>query len=141
MKFLAKIFLLTVIDFCIIWLWVKTMDSDPSVSIGILLLVPSIIAVNLLIALVLFFTKRQLSKFFLINALISAILIYFLFNDGISRYQRNRLESWEFKVNGTTYGIIYWKLENTFSMSKGGIQVLRWNFWKESLLLPKMNII
>jgi hypothetical protein len=118
MKFLIKIFFLTVIDCSILWFWIITVDPDPSVSIGILLLIPFVIIINLLIAGVLFFVKKQYAKFFLINAVISAISINFLYSEGISRHQRNRLESWEFRYNNTMYRIIHWKSEGTFSMSE-----------------------
>jgi len=118
MKILTRIVVLTILDFLIIWFWVKQMDPDPSVSIGILLLVPLVIVINLVIALILFFTKRQFAKLFLINSIISAFLMHFLFSEGINRHQRDRLESWEFKMQDTTYNIIHWKLENSFSISE-----------------------
>lgn len=118
MKFLTKILLLVIIDFCIIWVWVRTMDPDPSVSIGIILLIPFVIVINLIIAGILFFFKKQYSKFFLINAVISAFIINFLFSAEISRHQRNRLESWKFKYNNRIYEIVHWKSEGTFSMSE-----------------------
>jgi len=117
-RFLSKIFLLTVVDGSIFWFWVKTMDPDPSVSIGVFLLIPFVIVINLLIAGIFYFVKKQYAKFFVINAVISAISINFLFNEGISRHQRNRLESWEFRYNHTSYEITHWKLEGTFSMSE-----------------------
>jgi len=118
MKFLTKILLLVIIDFCIIWFWVRAMNPDPSVSIGIILLIPFVIVINLTIAGILFFLKKQYSKFFLINAVISAFIINFLFSAEISRYQRARLESWEFKYNNRIYEIVHWKSEGTFSMSE-----------------------
>ena len=118
MKFLTKILLLVIIDFCIIWFWVRTMNPDPSVSIGIILLIPFVIVINLIIAGILFFFKKQYSKFFLINAVISAFIINFIFSAEISRHQRNRLESWEFKYNNRIYKIVHWKSEGTFSMSE-----------------------
>lgn len=118
MKLWAKIILLATIDFVIIWLWVKQMNPDPSVSIGILLLVPFVVVVNLTIALILYFTKRKLAFLFVINSVIAGILMFYLFDKGIDRYQNERLESWKFKLHDTTYVITHWKLENTFSMSE-----------------------
>jgi len=118
MKFLTKILLLVIFDFCMIWFWVRTMDPDPSVSIGIILLIPFVIIINLIIAGILFFFKKQYSKFFLINAVISAFIINFLFSAEISRHQRDRLESWEFKYKDRIYKIVHWKSEGTFSMSE-----------------------
>jgi membrane protein YdbS with pleckstrin-like domain len=90
MKLFIKILLLTIIDFIVIWFWVKENDPDPSVSIAIILVVPAVIIINLAIALVLYFTKREYSKVFVINALVSAIVMYFLFLNRIDRHQNLR---------------------------------------------------
>ena len=116
MKFWIRIILLTTIDFAIIWLWVKQMNPDPSISIGILILVPLVVILNLIIALILYFRKKEFVALFLVNSIISGILMFYLF--GIDRYQNNRLESWNFKLKDETYTITHWKLENTFSMSE-----------------------
>jgi hypothetical protein len=44
--------------------------------------------------------------------------MYYLFGKGIDRYQNERLESWKFKLQDTTYVITHWKHENTFSISE-----------------------
>lgn len=118
MKLFTKLLILTIIDFLIIWLWVKQMDSDPSVSIGIFLVIPFVVVINLLLALVLYFVKRPLAKLFLFNAIISPIVMYFLFDLGIKRRQQIRYESWAFKIRDTTYRINLMKLDSTFSMSE-----------------------
>ena len=118
MKIWIRIILLTIIDFAIIWLWVKQMNPDPSVSIGILILVPFVVILNLIIALILYFMKREFVALFIVNSIISGIIMFYLFDKGIDRYQNNRLESWNFKLKDETYTITHWKLENTFSMSE-----------------------
>lgn len=109
---------MTIIDFAIIWLWVKQLNPDPSVSIGILILVPLVVMLNLIIALILYFMKREFVALFIVNSIISGILMFYLFGKGINRYQNNRLESWNFKLKNETYKITHWKLENNFSMSE-----------------------
>ena len=118
MKLWTKITLLTLIDFAVIWLWVRQMDPDPSVSIGILLLVPFVVVLNLIIALILYFTKRKLSILFVINSVIAGVLMYYLFGKGIDNHQNERLESWKFKLQDTNYVVTHWKLESTFSISQ-----------------------
>jgi membrane protein YdbS with pleckstrin-like domain len=118
MKLFIKILLLTIIDFVVIWFWVKENDPDPSISIAIVIVVPAVIIINLAIALVLYFTKREYSKVFVINALVSAIIMYFLFLNGIDRHQNLRYESWKFNIKDTVFEITHFKLENTFSISE-----------------------
>lgn len=117
MNFWTRLLLLAVFDFGIILFWVQQQDPDPSVAIGIIVLVPIVIALNLIFAWVLFATKRQYAKLFIFNSFISAVLMYFLFNQGISRDQRQRYEIWEFRLNDTAYSISHYKPDNTFSIS------------------------
>ncbi|WNM18058.1 hypothetical protein [Flavobacterium capsici] len=117
MKLFTKLFLLTIIDFIIIWFWVKEIDPEPSVSIALVIVVPAVMLINLAIAVILYFTKREYSKVFVINSFISAILMYFLFQNGIERHQNLRYESWTFNRKDTIFAIIHSKLDNTFSMT------------------------
>lgn len=128
MKMLLQFFVLACVDFLLIWLWVRQMDPDPSVSIGLLFLVPAVFVVNIIIAIILAFIKKQYSGLFLINSIISSILMYILFVAGIDRHQKKRLESWNFKIKDTTYEIIHWKLENTFNISQSTNPGSSWGF-------------
>lgn len=116
MKMLIRIILLSLFDFAIIWLWVKNINPDPSFSIGMLLFVPFVVVVNLIIAAILFFKKRELAPLFAINSIISGILMFYLLGKGIDRYQNERYESWKFKIQDKTYTITHWKPESTFSI-------------------------
>ena len=117
MKLWTQLLFLTILDFIIIWLWVRQSDPDPSVSIGILIVVPMVIIVNLILAGLFYAIKRQYSKAFLINSIISAIIMYNLFTTGIARHQRLRYEGWNFKIKDTTFNITHSKLDSTFSMT------------------------
>ncbi len=118
MKLFIKIFLLTIIDFIIIWFWVKKNDPDPSVSIALVIIVPVAIIINLAIALILYFFKKEYAKVFVINSLVSAFIMYFLFLNGIERHQNLRYESWKFNIKDTIFAIIHSKLDSTFSMTE-----------------------
>lgn len=117
MKFWVRLLLLTIIDFVIIWLWVRQSDPDPSVSIGLLLLVPFVVVVNLIIALMFYWTKRQYSLLFIANVVPSAILMYYLFIAGIDRHQRLRYEGWSFQLKDTIYRVKHSKLDSSFYMT------------------------
>ena len=114
---LLKLFILTIIDFLLIWLWIYSSPPDPSVSIALVIFIPLVIAINLFIALTLTLLKRRFANLFVINSLISAVLMYFIFIAGINKHQKNRLESWEFHRADTTFRITHLKKENTFTLS------------------------
>jgi membrane protein YdbS with pleckstrin-like domain len=117
MKLWKQILILTILDFIVIWLFVKQSDPDPSVAIGIIIVVPVVIIINLIIAGFLYAIKRQYSKAFLINSIISAIIMYNLFIAEISRHQRLRYEGWNFKIKDTTFNITHSKIDSSFSMT------------------------
>jgi hypothetical protein len=118
MTFWARLVLVTIIDFVVIWFWVKSIDPDPSIAIGLIVLVPFVAVVNLVIALILYFRKSDFSSLFFINAVIAAILMYYLFEKGIDRYQNRRIESWTFNIQDTAFTIDHWKIDDTYSMSE-----------------------
>ena len=113
-KFLPHILGLAVLDFVLIWLWVKSVNPDPSVSIYLIFLVPIVIGINLLIAGIMYFVKRDLVKLFLINSIISACLMVYLFDEGVGRYLNERLDKWEFQKSDTTFSISHWKESDSF---------------------------
>ncbi len=117
MKLLPQIIILTIIDFVLIWIWVKAIDPDPSISIGLIILVPLVFGLNLIAAGIVYFIKKEFVKLFLFNTIIASTIMYFLFIEGINRHQRLRLESWEFQKTDTIFTIIRWKESNTFNMS------------------------
>jgi len=117
MKLWTKILLLTIIDYVVIWFFVRQMDPDPSISIAILVFVPFVFGLNIVIASFLYFTKRKNAKLFVINSVISAVLMFYIFGNGIDRHQQLRYESWTFKLNEKTYEITHSKLDKTFFIS------------------------
>lgn len=137
MKFWIRLFLLTIIDFVVIWLWVRQGDPDPSVSIGLLLLVPFVVIINLIIAAIFYFIKRQYSLLFVANTIPSAILMYYLFIAGIDRHQRFRYEGWNFQIKDTAFEITHSKLDSTFSITYSTNPGSSWSYMDGLLLIIK----
>jgi hypothetical protein len=117
-NFWVRIVGLAIIDFVVIWWWVKLMDPDPSVSIALIILVPFVVFVNLVIALILYFKKSNFSSLFLTNTIIAGILMYYLFGKGVDRNLNRRVEGWTFNIQDTTFRIDHWKLEDTYDISE-----------------------
>ena len=126
MKLWTQLLLLTIFDLIIIYFWVG--EPEPSVALGILIVVPVVIIINLILAGLLYAIKRQYSKAFLINSVISAIIMYNLFIAGIARHQRLLYEDWNFKINDTSFKIIHSKLDSTFSITYSLSPGSSWSF-------------
>lgn len=114
-KILPQLFWVIVIDFFIILLWVKIINPTPSVSIYLIFLVPFVIGLNLVIAGVLYFVKKNLAKLFIINSIFSAILMVYLFDEEVGSYLNEKQQAWEFQIADTTFSISHWKESNSFS--------------------------
>ena|SRR5690606_1223970 len=100
-KVLIKILFLTIIDFLLIQIWILNMNIDPSAAMGIIILIPLVIILNLIIAGIFYFLKRkEISYLFLVNTIISSIILYILFSHNINNiikvnqenYRRNQTE-------------------------------------------------
>jgi hypothetical protein len=115
-KYLIQLTVLMILDYIVIRFWVLRIDPDPSASIGLLFLVPAVFVINIIIAIVLAFIKKQYSWLFFVNSIIASFFFYFLFIDGIDRHQNKRYESWKFNLNDTTFEIILSKLDTTFNI-------------------------
>lgn len=109
MKMLLKIIGISILDFVLIWIWVRLMESGPSVGILIIFLIPIAIIVNLLIAGLLFWFMNKNSKLFLLNTIISSLIVYWLFPMKIDRRLRDQYIDYEFMVSNTTYHITFEK--------------------------------
>ncbi|MBD0259209.1 MAG: hypothetical protein ICV83_26120 [Cytophagales bacterium] len=109
---------LIIIDFILIWFWVKEMDPDPSSSLVMILLAPFVFGLNIIaVGLLCLVKQKQYIDVFLINSLISPVIMFYLFGQGVKRYQPERLESWKFTSAATTFEVTRWKKTGAFIMS------------------------
>jgi hypothetical protein len=91
------------------------MDPDPSISIGLIILIPLVLAFNLLLAGFFYLLKNEeLKRLFLVNSILASIIMYYMFINGISRHLQKELECWKFKKADTTFSLIRWKKTNNF---------------------------
>lgn len=117
-KHLPQILLLLLIDIVVIWLWILKLDPTPSGSIAIIILIPIVVGVNIVIAGLFYFIKKEIMKLFLINSILASICMFILFEEGIDRHLNQNLNKWDFKLSDTTFSIYNWKnYDSTFSMS------------------------
>lgn len=117
MKLWKQLLILAILDLIIIGAFVIYGDPDPSASIGIIILVPIAAIINLIFAWLAYNTKRNYTNAFLLNTIISSILMYYLFTWGITRHQKKRYEGWNFNISDTVFRITHSKMDNTFSIT------------------------
>ncbi len=106
-KHITTLSILLIIDIIIISSAILYYQPDNSISITLLFIIPKIFLANLIIASILYFTKKCYTIFFIINAFLSPCLLYFLFVQYIEISYRNNIDSWEFFIDNTKYTISY----------------------------------
>jgi hypothetical protein len=116
MKIAIKLVLILLIDILLINYFIQLIHPEPSSSLLIIVYIPAIIIINIIICAVLARFKNDNAKYLLMNAIVSGILFFYIFNHNIDQYQKERLESWTFRIEDTTFILTHWKLEHTFTL-------------------------
>lgn len=117
MKFWFKILVIAILDFLLIWGFVHWMEPDRSSSLQIVVLVPGVILINLFTAIFLYFLKSVHSKLYLLNAVISGVLMGYLFLERIDEHQKLRYGRWIFMKDDRLYEIKFVNVDSTFTMN------------------------
>ena len=110
---------LIIIDYVVIRYWLLIDDPEPSVAIYAIVFIAIGVMINLGIALLFYFSKKiWLSKPFVLNAIISGIMINVFWSRGTERFLADRFESWEFEISEVQYRVTRQKENNEFHMSE-----------------------
>lgn len=118
MKKMPSLLLVIILDFVLIRLWVYDMDTDPSVGIGLIILVPFVFLINALVACVFHvFKRKEYAQLFCLNCLIATVMMFFSFQDGIQRNVDRSWESWVFYEEELKYILYRSKQDSTFYIS------------------------
>jgi hypothetical protein len=109
--------LLILIDILIIWIWATNSDLGPGSAMVIYIVVPFAFIINIIIGVVLFFTKRVYSPLFFINCIIAPVITYWLFTLEMRNQYKGHFNHWSFNLQDTTFRITKWNKYNKFSIS------------------------
>jgi len=97
-----------VLEIILLGFWIYDMKPTPSVSIGIVLIVPILFGLNLIVGLILYFLKKPLSKIFFANSIICPLIFYALWSLWFMGWNERNYDEYSF-------GIDYRKLEVSLS--------------------------
>ena len=110
--------ILLIIDFIVLSIYTQTLKLDPSVAIGIIIIVPVVFIVNILFAvLFLIFKKPSLTGLFVLNAFLAAAISVYVFEKEMKKQADIFSESWRFQKSDTIFYLTRWKKRNEFSMT------------------------
>jgi hypothetical protein len=128
-----------ILEIILLGLWVYSMKPDPSVSIGIILIVPILFGLNLIIGLVLYFLKKPLSKIFLANSLICPLIFYAFWSLWFMNYHERNNTEFKFTLNEIVYELSIGKNNEYFYLcdenNDGRVYVGKYEKKGDSLIL------
>jgi len=116
-KFLKGSIILALIDMLIIWLWAINSDHGPGSAMVVYIVVPFAFAINIIIGVILFFTKRVYSPMFFINCIVASVITYWIFTLELGNQYKEPFNAWSFNFQDTTFKITKWNKYNEFSIS------------------------
>jgi hypothetical protein len=106
-----------ILEIILLGLWVYTMKPDPSVSIGIILIVPILFGINLIIGLILYFLKKPLSKILLANSIICPLIFYAFWSLWFMNWSERNYEEYSFGIDNRKLEVSLSKTSDYFSIS------------------------
>ena len=116
-KFLKGSIILVLIDMLIIWLWAINSDHGPGSTMVVYIVVPFAFIVNIIIGVILFFTKRVYSPMFFINCIVASLITCWIFTLKLNNQYKEPFDVWSFNLQDTTFKITKWNKYNEFSIS------------------------
>lgn len=128
-----------ILEIVLLGVWIYMMKPDPSVSIGITLIVPILFGINLIIGLLLYFQKKPLSKLFFANAVICPLIFYLLWNLWFMNYHERNNAEYKFTINDVVYELSIGKNTEYFYLcdenNDGRVYVGKYERKGDSILL------
>ncbi|QJP35403.1 hypothetical protein F0365_13845 [Nonlabens sp. Ci31] len=128
-----------ILEIILLGLWIYAMKPDPSVSIGIILIVPILFGINLIIGLILYFLKRPLSNFFFANSIICPLIFYAFWSLWFMNYHERNNTEYKFSVNDIVYELSIGKNNEYFYLcdenNNGRVYVGKYEKKGDSLIL------
>jgi hypothetical protein len=128
-----------ILEIILLGLWIYTMKPDPSISIGIILIVPILFGLNLIIGLALYFLKKPLSKIFLANSIICPLIFYAFWSLWFMNYHERNSTEFKFSLNEIVYELTIGKNNEYFYLcdenNDGRVYVGKYEKKGDSLIL------
>ncbi|MGS2727980.1 hypothetical protein ACU8DI_15345 [Psychroserpens sp. BH13MA-6] len=141
--------IIIVLELILIGIWIYSSEPDPSISIFLLLIIPTLFGTNFIIGLILYFLKKPLSKFFLMNSIFCPLIFYLIWKLWFLNYHDRNNTYYEFSINDIVYELSIGKNNEYFYLcdenNDGRVYVGKYERKGDSILLNdneyKMYII
>ena len=106
-----SIILLTfiIIDIIAIGGWILYFEPSDDMTIALIFIIPALFLANLVLAGIIYFVKKYYTPFFVLNAFISSVLIFYFWGWYIKVETIRNWEEWDFHIGDMQYYILFAK--------------------------------
>lgn len=108
---------LLILEIILLGFWTYQMEPDPSVSIGIVIIVPFLFVLNIIIGILFYLFKSKLSNLFFINSIVCPLIFFGIWNLWFMNYHDRISERFDFAIGEKNYEISLSKKSDYFSIS------------------------
>ncbi|NCQ12258.1 MAG: hypothetical protein GW809_09005 [Bacteroidetes bacterium] len=108
---------LLILEIILLGFWTYQMEPDPSVSIGIVIIVPFLFVLNIITGILFYFFKSKLSNLFFINSIVCPLIFFGIWNLWFMNYHDRISERFDFVIGEKNYEVSLSKKSDYFSIS------------------------
>lgn len=108
---------LLILEIILLGFWTYQMEPDPSVSIGIIIIVPFLFVLNIIIGILFYLFKSKLSNIFFINSIVCPLIFFGIWNLWFMSYHDRISERFDFVIGEKDYEVSLSKKTDCFSIS------------------------
>ena len=108
---------LFILEVILLGFWTYQMEPDPSVSLGIIIIVPFLFVLNLIIGILLTLFKSKWSTIFFINSIVCPLMFLGIWNLWFMNWSERNYEEYSFGIDNRKFEVSLSKTSNYFSIS------------------------
>tara|TARA_R110001606_G_scaffold57688_1_gene138958 strand:- start:2233 stop:2766 length:534 start_codon:yes stop_codon:yes gene_type:complete len=106
-----------ILEIIFIGLWIYELKPDPSISIGIVLILPVLFGINLILGIIFRLLKKPFSKIFFVNSIVCPLIFYAFWNLWFMNWAERNYVEYSFGIENQKLEISLSKTSEYFSIS------------------------
>ncbi|WP_405567140.1 hypothetical protein [Polaribacter sp. Asnod6-C07] len=106
-----------ILEIILLGLWIYELKPDPSISIGIVLIIPILFGINLILGIIFYLLKKPLSKIFFVNSIVCPLIFYAFWNLWFMNWAERNYEEYSFGIDNRKLEVSLSKTSDYFSIS------------------------
>lgn len=106
-----------ILEIIFLGLWIYQLKPDPSISIGIVLILPVLFGINLILGIIFHLLKKSFSKIIFANSIVCPLIFYAFWHLWFMNWAERNHEDYYFGIENRKFEVRLSKTSNYFSIS------------------------